>query len=113
MSSAGSAPPSPYSTRSWSPPPHEPRTPHPPLATAAVRVSRGLRERRRLHGHRPRRPDPPHARPRRGSDPEPGLAAVLLLLRDDRRVDARRRLGELTHRPAPDAAGRARARGPV
>ena len=64
----------------------------------------------RLHGHRARGPDPARAGagPRRHA--EPGLAAVHELLRDHRRLDARHGLRVEPHRPAQDAARRARAR---
>src|SRR5262245_20428966 len=93
------------STNSWNPP-HDVQI---PLPSTPFGLRSRIRLSRRLHGHRPRPPDPP--RPRRGpeGDAEPGLAVVHELLRDDRRVDADHRLVLVALRRPPHAARRALA----
>ena len=70
------------------------------------RLGRRLRLRRRLHGHRPGRPDPARARQGPRGDAEPGVAAVHQLLRDHRR----RRCSSPAGSPAASARAHAARR---
>ena len=74
---------------------HRDQVHHLDPAPAAIGLRGRLRLRRRLHGHRPRRPDPPVDRHQPARLALAGRAALHLLLRRHGDRDARHRLGLL------------------
>ncbi|CAK7281190.1 hypothetical protein SGPA1_11983 [Streptomyces misionensis JCM 4497] len=80
-------------------------------AAAQGGLGHGRRLRRRLHGHRPGRPDPAVDRTGSARHTQPGVPALHLVLPDHRRGDAADRLRLQPHRRQEDAAARSRLRG--